>query len=175
MNGLEPLNADPRGRWHPDPPPPNADHVPLHDEDTEVYEELLDLVEGRTHFDIDASDEFLEGAIEGLDRRIVSKLRRGAYTIKAHLDLHGLTRDEAREAVERFLAECQGAHQRAVLIVHGRGLNSPDNIPVLKGLLQSWLERGRIAKRVLAFATARPHDGGAGAVYVLLRRMRTER
>ncbi|MCB9655481.1 MAG: Smr/MutS family protein [Deltaproteobacteria bacterium] len=175
MSGLEPLNADPRGQWRPERPPPTADNLPLHDEETDVYEALLDLVDGRTHFDIEDSDEFIEGAIVGLDRRIVSKLRRGAYAIKAHLDLHGLTREDARDAVERFLAECQIANQRAVLIVHGRGLNSQDNIPVLKGLLRSWLERGRIAKRVLAFATARPHDGGAGAVYVLLRRMRTER
>ena len=57
-----------------------------------------------------------------------------------------------------------------MLIVHGRGLNSKDNIPVLKVAVKAWLERGRIGKSVLAFCTARPHDGGAGAVYVLLRR-----
>ena len=57
-----------------------------------------------------------------------------------------------------------------MLIVHGRGLHSKDQIPVLKDALRSWLERGPVARAVLAFTTARPHDGGAGAVYVLLRR-----
>jgi DNA-nicking Smr family endonuclease len=57
-----------------------------------------------------------------------------------------------------------------VLIIHGRGHNSREGIPVLKERLQVWLTRGRIGRHVLAFATARPQDGGAGAVYVLLRR-----
>ena len=60
--------------------------------------------------------------------------------------------------------------KRCVLIVHGRGLNSPDQIPVLKESLRVWLGQKRTGKTVLAFATARPQDGGAGAVYVLLRR-----
>jgi DNA-nicking Smr family endonuclease len=56
-----------------------------------------------------------------------------------------------------------------VLIVHGRGLGSKDNIPVLKEKLQAWLTRGAIGRHVLAFTSARPWDGGTGAVYVLLR------
>jgi DNA-nicking Smr family endonuclease len=59
-----------------------------------------------------------------------------------------------------------------VLIVHGRGLNSKDNVPVLKERLKSWLAHGSIGKIVLAFTTARACDGGAGALYVLLRRAR---
>ena len=57
-----------------------------------------------------------------------------------------------------------------MLIVHGRGNHSKDQIPVLKQAVRSWLERGQISRVVLAFTTARPHDGGAGAMYVLLRR-----
>jgi DNA-nicking Smr family endonuclease len=59
-----------------------------------------------------------------------------------------------------------------VLIVHGRGLNSKDNVPVLKERLKVWLAHGSIGKVVLAFTTARACDGGAGALYVLLRRAR---
>ena len=59
---------------------------------------------------------------------------------------------------------------RCVLIVHGRGLHSKDQVPVLKAQLKTWLNQKRIGQMVLAFATARPQDGGAGAVYVLLRR-----
>ena len=161
---------DPRGLVRPPPPPPAADVIPVYDEDAEAYAELTRLVEGRARFDISDSDEFIEGCVEGLDRRILQKLRRGDFAFRSHLDLHGLTKDEAKDAVERFLWERREAQHRCVLIVHGRGRNSKDNIPVLKQALLSWLQRGRISRCVLAFCTARPHDGGAGAMYVLLRR-----
>ena len=77
--------------------------------------------------------------------------------------------------VDRFLTDSVRAGLRCVLIVHGRGLNSKDQTPVLKERLKSWLARGRPARVVLAFTTARPCDGGAGALYVLLRRDRTRR
>lgn len=151
-------------------PPRSAEHVPVYDEDAEVLAELADLVSGETHFDISDSDEFIEGAVDGFDRRILRSLRRGDYAFRGHLDLHGLNREEAKTEVERFIGERRRAGERCILIVHGRGLNSKDQIPVLKSHLRLWLERGRIAKAVLAFCTARPHDGGAGAMYVLLRR-----
>ena len=98
-------------------------------------------------------------------------LRRGDYAVQGHLDLHGMTSADAKDAVDRFLNESRRVGKRCVLIVHGRGLNAKDQIPVLKERLRVWLQqRGRIGRSVLAFATARPHDGGAGAVYVLLRR-----
>ena len=152
------------------PPPGHAGGIPIYDEDAEAYAELTSLVEGRAKFDIADSDEFIEGGIEGLDRRILQKLKRGDYAFRSYLDLHGMTREFAREEVERFLLEAYQENERCVLIVHGRGHNSKDNIPVLKSLLTGWLEKGRIARRVLAFCTARPTDGGAGAMYVLLRR-----
>ena len=161
---------DPRGLVRPPPPPPAADVIPVYDEDAEAYAELTRLVEGRARFDISDSDEFIEGCVEGLDRRILQKLRRGDFAFRSHLDLHGLTKEEAKDTVERFLWERREAQHRCVLIVHGRGRNSKDNIPVLKQALLSWLQRGRISRCVLAFCTARPHDGGAGAMYVLLRR-----
>lgn len=68
------------------------------------------------------------------------------------------------------MTESRVGRRRCVLLIHGRGLNSPDRVPVLKNALVGWLTRGRLAKRVLAFATARPVDGGAGALYVLLRK-----
>lgn len=170
MRGTRPIHGDPRGRALAPPPPDNAQDVRIFDEDAEAFAELVSLVEGDGTFDISDSDEFIRGAATGLDRRIVSRLEHGDYAVKAHLDLHGLTRDPAREAVDRFIAKSRREGLRCVLIVHGRGLNSKDKIPVLKGLVQSWLERGRIARSVLAFCTARPHDGGAGAVYVLLRK-----
>jgi DNA-nicking Smr family endonuclease len=170
MRGTAPIHGDPRGKASA-PPPPDAEDLPFYDEDAEALAELAALVDGEGKFDITDSDEFIEGSISGLDRRIVQRLRRGDYAVREHLDLHGMTRDVAREAVDQFIYDSRSKGHRCVLIVHGRGLNSKDKIPVLKGLLHSWLERGRISRSVLAFATARPHDGGAGAVYVLLRRL----
>ena len=139
-------------------------------EDAEAYAQLSDLVEGIGPFDISDSDEYIEGIAPGLDRRLLSRLRRGDYAVQGHVDLHGMTREEARLRIEQFVQESKLRSHRCVLIVHGRGLNSKDQIPVLKEAVRLWLTRGRVARQVLAFATARPTDGGAGAVYVLLRR-----
>ncbi len=170
MGGTERVDADPRGKARAALPPADASAVPIHDEEAETLAELASLIDGTGHFDISDSDEFIEGCAENLDRRILKRLKRGDYAVQGHVDLHGLTRDPAREAVDQFFADARRRQHRCVLIVHGRGLNSKDNIPVLKGLLKNWLERGRFAKQILAFCTARPHDGGAGAVYVLLRK-----
>ena len=98
------------------------------------------------------------------------RLKRGELPIQAHIDLHGLTKKDAANEVRRFLINSHKRGLRCVLIVHGRGLNSPDSIPVLKESLPAWLNRGPARRIVLAFATARPYDGGTGAIYVLLRK-----
>ncbi|MBI2379119.1 MAG: Smr/MutS family protein [Deltaproteobacteria bacterium] len=169
MSGSAKVEKDRRGRAGA-PPPPKAIELPVVDEDAEVLAELASLVEGTGHFDISDTDEFIEGCVEGLDRRVLRSLKRGDYSVGAHVDLHGMTREPAKAAVEKFLNESRRNGHRCVLVVHGRGHNSKDNIPVLKLLLKNWFERTRIGDLVLAFATARPHDGGAGAVYVLLRK-----
>jgi DNA-nicking Smr family endonuclease len=103
---------------------------------------------------------------EGLQDSVWRRLRRGGYYIRAELDLHGLNREAARQQVALFLADCQDRDVRAVRIIHGKGRGSPNTGPVIKALLAGWLRR---RKDVLAFCSARPHDGGTGAVYVLLR------
>ena len=173
MQGVVQLGADPRGRVQKNPGDAIAPTRPTSraaEDEAEAYASLADLVAGGGPFDFSLSDEFIEGLSPGLDRRILKRLRKGDYSMQGHVDLHGLTREAAHLAVERFVAESRSAGKRAILIVHGRGLNSKDQIPVLKERLKAWLERGRIARSVLAFCTARPCDGGAGAVYVLLRR-----
>jgi DNA-nicking Smr family endonuclease len=156
-----------------DPPSPAISfrRAPVSEED-EALAALSDLVSGAGEFDLSDSTEYLEGAIVGLDPRILRRLRRGEFAYQAHLDLHGMSAAAARTAVEQFISAALRAGHRCVLIVHGRGLNSKDGIPVLKERLKSWLARGRIGRAVLAFTSARPADGGAGAVYVLLRRRR---
>ncbi len=165
--GVRPVQA--RGPRVGAPPPSRRPRAPVSD-DAEVMASLADLVTGEGPFDISDTDEYVEGIAEGLDRRILKRLRGGEYAVQAHVDLHGKTREEAREAVARFLGDSRRAGRRCVLIVHGRGNHSKDQIPVLKQSVRSWLERGQISRAVLAFTTARPHDGGAGAMYVLLRR-----
>lgn len=135
-----------------------------------VMRHLDELVHGVAPFEMSDTEEYVEAAVKGLDRRIVKKLRRGEYSIQAHLDLHGYRKDEARLEVARFIEESVSKDLRCVLVVHGRGLGSKDNIPVLKEKLTAWLTRGAIGRHVLAFTSARPFDGGTGAVYVLLRR-----
>ena len=128
------------------------------------------LLAGEPRFDLSPGEALLEGAVVGLDREVVRRLRRGDYAIEGRLDLHGLARDAARGAVERFLRESRLGGRRCVLLVHGRGLHSSDQLPVLKEALLGWLASGHFGRQVLAFASARPGDGGAGALYVLLRR-----
>lgn len=141
----------------------------VYSEDVEVLAHLKELVTGRAQFDIVDTDEYLEGYIKGINPIIMEKLRLGRYSIQAYLDLHGLTVREAAEDVRSFIFESVALGYRCVLLVHGRGLNSKDHIPVLKEQLQAMLLRGPVRKHILAFSSARPHDGGAGASYVLLR------
>jgi len=141
-------------------------------EDAEVLAELSDLVSGSGSFELTETEEYLEGARMGLDPRLVSRLRRGDFSMQAHLDLHGMTQAEGKAALTEFILESVRKGRRAVLVVHGRGLRSPGGLAVLKHATAQWLSRGAIGPYVLAFTTARIYDGGAGAVWVLLRRER---
>jgi DNA-nicking Smr family endonuclease len=170
MRGVVELPPDPRGRVVSGAATVPSSPRRRHDDDAEAYAELADLVDGMGPFDITATDEYIEGLAPGIDKRLLRQLRAGDYAIQAHLDLHGFTSEAARVAVEKFLVAARTAGRRCVLIIHGRGHNSKEGIPVLKERLKLWLTRGRIGSGVLAFCTARPVDGGAGAVYVLLRK-----
>jgi len=120
-------------------------------------------------FDVETllhTDEHLSYRRPGLGPDMVRRLRRGDWTIQAELDLHGLRTDEARTQLAVFIREAHKQGLRCVRIVHGKGLGSPGKTPVLKGRVHSWLVQ---KSEVLAFVQARPADGGAGALIVLLR------
>lgn len=162
MQDVRPLETEPRhqpARAKPRPRPRQRElddaavldemlSDPVHPEDLETGEELL----------------FIRG---GLQHKLVKKLRRGELAIEAELDLHGLFREEAREAVVGFLAECRQKQVRCVRIIHGKGHGSEQKRPVLKQYVNHWLQQ---RDEVLAFCSARPVDGGTGAIYVLLKR-----
>lgn len=152
------------------PPVPHATGGVHRHPDLEAIDALRALVSGDAPFDLSDSDEYIEGRVAGLDHGVVRKLRRGEFAVQGHVDLHGLTREEAKAEVDAFLRRSRQAGKRCVLVVHGRGLHSKDQLPVLKDALRGWLGSARFGRHVLAFATARPVDGGAGAIYVLLRR-----
>jgi DNA-nicking Smr family endonuclease len=138
--------------------------------DLDAVDDLQSMVGGEPRFDFAPGEALVEGWVTGLDAGVVRRLRRGEYGVEGRLDLHGLTREKARGAVERFLRESRLGGQRCVLLVHGRGRHSDSQLPVIKEALHGWLASGRFGRQVLAFASARPADGGAGALYVLLRR-----
>lgn len=144
-------------------------------EEAEVLWELSEIVSGNRPFELSDTEEYVEGWVRGLDPRIVQKLRAGDFACQAHVDLHGMTTEEANLALRQFVLRALRAGYRCLLVVHGRGRNSRDRRPVLKEALRGWLSRGELAHVVLAFSTARPCDGGAGATYVLLRRQRRKK
>ncbi|MDB4444649.1 Smr/MutS family protein [bacterium] len=153
------------------PPGPNIKPShPAPDDDQEAMAHLYDLVKGTIEMDITFSDEYIEGSVKGLGHKLMRRLKKGQFPIQDYIDLHGLTKQEAEIEVRNFLLESHKLGLRCVLIVHGRGLNSPDSFPVLKDGLPVWLNRGPVKRIVLAFATAKPYDGGTGAIYVLLRK-----
>ena len=141
-------------------PPHGASPVPkqrLADERAALAESL-----GPVSIDdaIDSGTE-LSYLKEGYPRDTLRKLRRGHWVVQAELDLHGMNRYEARQAVSEFLHQ----KRRCVRIIHGKGLGSRQREPVLKGLLRKWLVRAD----VLAFSQAPANQGGSGAVLVLLK------
>ncbi len=119
-------------------------------------------------FDVESllhSDEALSFRRPGMGPDVTRKLRRGGWALQGQVDLHGLRREDAREALAQFLRDAHKAGWRCVRVVHGKGLGSPGKTPVLKGRVQSWLIQ---KSQVLAFVQARPAHGGAGALVVLL-------
>lgn len=149
-----------------DPDLPRPMPVPIQAQRHE-QEALLDLMSDRYDpADLDLGDEisFLRS---GLQRNILRKLKRGHYSVGAALDLHGLTVPKAKQAVIGFLHDARQTQKQCVRIIHGKGLRSSNAGPILKPMVAKWLSQ---RQEVLAFCTARPVDGGSGAVYVLLKK-----
>ncbi len=159
---VKPLREHRRVDLAPDQPAPIAVQQQLDDERV-LREAISDEFDASTLLDIDDALSFRRS---GIGTEVTRKLRKGYWTLQGEIDLHGLRREEAREALSAFI---RGAHRRGwrcVRIVHGKGLGSPGKTPVLKGRVQSWLIQ---KSEVLAFVQARGDEGGAGAVVVLLK------
>ena len=101
----------------------------------------------------------------GVREQVMRQLRRGAFPIEDELDLHGLNQAQARDSLAQFLSFNRDAGRRCVRIIHGKGTRSGSRGPILKLAVRAWLKRHA---DVVAFTSARPIDGGSGAMYVLL-------
>ena len=116
--------------------------------------------------DVESGDELFFKR-PGVQQRVMEKLRRGQFAIEKELDLHGMTVNDAETALKRFLVHCQQNQYRCVRIIHGKGLGSKDKKPIIKNRVNQWLQKNNA---ILAFCSARPVDGGTGAIYVLLKK-----
>ncbi len=118
--------------------------------------------------DVEIGDELLF-LRSGIQQSVLRKLRRGQFNHRLELDLHGMTVPIARQAVSEFLNHCQAKRIACARIIHGKGQGSKQQKPVLKNQINRWL---RQREEVLAFCSARPEDGGTGALYVLIKTKR---
>lgn len=161
MTGVRPLKAD-----VPEPrkPKPRPRARFRRADDASVMDDAFAI--DPDEFELETGEELVHAA-PGVQKSVMRRLRAGRYSVGAVLDLHGLTAEAARELVRDFLSDAAENDLRCVRIIHGKGLRSGNRGPVIKRYLAAWLRRHSL---VLAFASARPCDGGTGAVYVLLRR-----
>lgn len=135
----------------------------LLDDAAALQEAISDEVDITTLLD---TDDQLSFRRPGIGVEVTQRLRAGHWSIQRQLDLHGLRTDEAREALGQFIRHAHKTGLRCVRVVHGKGLGSPGRTPVLKSRVQRWLVQKH---EVLAFVQARPAEGGAGALVVLLQ------
>lgn len=161
-DGTRPLKQTDRIE-HDTPPPLPTPRMRTQDEQNVLHDSLHQPISFEDRLDMGVEDAFLR---TGLPRRILTDLRRGRWVVQAELDFHGLNRDEARAALGTFIANSLHRGMRCVRLIHGKGLHSQGRIGVLKHLSRNWLAQ---REEILAFCQARPHDGGEGALLILLR------
>ena len=149
------------------PPPSSAARpIPIQswaDEQDALQSTLSDQITPDSLLETDDSLSFCR---DGISRETLRKLRGGKWVIQEQLDLHGLTREYAREELVHFLNDALKRGHRCVRVIHGKGLGSVNREPVLKSKVRHWLMQ---RDEVLAFTQARPQDGGSGALVVLLK------
>jgi DNA-nicking Smr family endonuclease len=161
VGNVKPIAAKPRVLITPQRPTARPLQQTL-DDQAALSESMSDEFDVSTLLDVDDQLSFRR---PGIGTDVTRKLRKGEWAMQGQLDLHGLRSDEAREAVGQFVRDAKRMGWRCVRVVHGKGLGSPGKEPVLKSKVQRWLVQ---KNEVLAFVQAKPSDGGAGALVVLL-------
>ncbi len=161
VGAVKPLKAAPRADVRRAPPPAHPRQKEL-DEARALAEAMSDEVDVESLL---LTDDGLGFRRPGISLDILGHLRKGKWSIQDQLDLHGLRRDEAREAVGAFIRSADQRGLRCLRVIHGKGNGSPGREPVLKSKVHKWLAQKH---EVIAFAQAAGPQGGAGAVIVLL-------
>jgi DNA-nicking Smr family endonuclease len=178
MRGVTPLSSAERGRRAapvvaPAVGPSRADQrAQARRDDAMAEADLSELVARPGRLAVEELGETVAAWADGVDRRVLRRLSAGEYPVEAQVDLHGLARDAAAATLDRTVRRAHADGRRCLLVVHGRGLNSGDDGPVLKPMVVQALSQGPLARLVLAFTSARPDAGGAGALLILLRKAR---
>ncbi len=160
MEGVQRIQTDKVEQQFPKPSP---DPVQTLNDEAMVMRNLLNT--DHTMIEVQPGDS-LEYIRAGLPKSVMKKLRKGQYRTRSELDLHGMTVLETLEALSQFMQRVCGTESCCVRIIHGKGRGSGNHGPVLKPLVYHWLKK---RDEVLAFTSARPVDGGTGALYVLLK------
>ena len=162
VSDVKPLPPQNRAAVAGTPPSPIA-HQRQADNQQVLKAAMSDEFDVTTLLDVDAELSYTR---PGVGSDVVRKLRKGHWVIQDEFDLHGMRRDEARQALADFLREVTRRGLRCIRVVHGKGLGSVNKEPVLKGMVHKWLVQ---KEEVIAFCQAKAVDGGSGAVIVLLK------
>jgi DNA-nicking Smr family endonuclease len=161
VGAVKPVKAAPRADLRP-PAPPALPRPRELDEARARAEAMSDEVDVESLL---LTDDGLGFRRPGVSLDVLAHLRKGKWAIQDQLDLHGMRRDEAREAVGAFIRNASQRGMRCLRVVHGKGNGSPGREPVLKAKVHKWLAQ---RQEVIAFAQATGPQGGAGALIVLL-------
>lgn len=137
-----------------------------------VCNPLQDFMDGKLEFALNATEDYVEGHILGIDLLTVGKLQNRQYSPEAHIDLHGLNAEQAYHNLVAFFRNSYQRGLRTVLVVTGKGKNSINGMPVLRNKVQEWFTKEPFRRVVIAFCTAKQEDGGSGALYVLIRKQK---
>ncbi len=144
-------------------------HLPDYpSEDEECVRKMKELINHGRGFVISDTQEYIEGTGYNVHSALASRLHQGEFAVQGHIDLHGFLPFDAGVVFDGFMKKALMKGWRTVLVIHGRGLSSPDE-PVLKNKVIEWLQSHRWRKWVIAYSSARSCDGGTGATYILLR------
>jgi len=160
LSDVTPLKSTERSESKAPPPAPRPRQ--LEKDEARVKSELLNPLEDFAELETGEELLFLRS---GIQKRYLTRLRRGHYSIRDNLDLHQMNEATAARALHEFIDESAVRGMGCVRIVHGKGLRSRKE-PKLKAMTRRLLSRHPL---VLAFASCRPVDGGTGAVSVLLK------
>lgn len=131
------------------------------------FPEAAVVLETDYHLELVSPEDRLFFYKPGVSEKILRQLKKGQLQCERQLDLHNLTMEEAEEKLHHFLSLSHEAGLRCVRIIHGKGYSSKTPYPILKNQVNNWLRHHAL---VLAFSSAKPADGGAGAIYALIKR-----